>query len=104
MISFTHIITKIIDSKRGEVKRKISKKELQNNYLILFLTYELKELERVFPKVKAYMNETGLQAVEEQGFYIIDEDGDYVTPLVDGKECAYVFFDKGIAKCAIEKA
>ena len=40
-----------------------------------------------------------------QGTHVIDSDGDYVTPLVEGKECAYVIFDeKGITKCGIEKA
>ena len=29
----------------------------------------------------------------------------YVTPLVNNRECAYVFYDeKGVTKCAIEKA
>ena len=35
----------------------------------------------------------------------MDTDGDYVTQLVDGKECAFVFFDEqNITKCAIEQA
>jgi Protein of unknown function (DUF3109) len=29
---------------------------------------------------------------------------DTVTPLNDGKECAYTLFEAGIARCAIEKA
>jgi len=32
-------------------------------------------------------------------------DGDFETPLVKGKECAYtVFSDTGVASCGIEKA
>ena len=46
-----------------------------------------------------------MAAIDKSGLYEIDVDGEYVTPLVDNKECAYVIFDeKGIAKCGIEKA
>ena len=66
---------------------------------------ELEKLKKVFPKVKPYMQPEGVKAVKEQGVYVFDEDGDYVTPLIDGKECAFTIFDeKGIAKCAIEQA
>ncbi len=65
---------------------------------------ELKELETVFPLVKEYLSETSIQALEED-LYTIDGDGEYVTQLVNGKECAFVFFDeKGITKCSIEQA
>jgi hypothetical protein len=35
---------------------------------------------------------------------VIDSDNDLTTPLVNNRECAYVFNDSGIIKCAIEKA
>ena len=67
---------------------------------------ELKVLDSVYPLVKPYMNQKGIAAVEKQGTYILDGDGDYTTTLVnEGAECAFVYFDnKNIAKCAIEKA
>jgi hypothetical protein len=67
---------------------------------------ETEILEAIYPAVKPYMVPAGIAAVEEQGKWVIDSDGDYVTPLVGGdKECAYVYFDdKGTALCAIEKA
>lgn len=61
-------------------------------------------LEEILPKVKPYMVQTGIEAVNKQGTSITDTDGDLVTPLVDGKECAFVVFENGIATCAIEKA
>jgi hypothetical protein len=61
-------------------------------------------LEEIFPIVKKYMREEGVKAIEKQGTHIIDSDGDKVTPLINGEECAYVIFDGEIAKCAIEKA
>ncbi len=43
--------------------------------------------------------------IKKQGAYYIDEDGDYVTSLVNKKECVYAYYDKdNICKCAIEKA
>ncbi len=66
---------------------------------------EVKELELALPKVLPYMKEDGKLAVQKQGVAVVDSDGDIVTPLIDGKECAFTFFDeKGIAKCSIEKA
>ncbi len=67
---------------------------------------ELKILDAVYPEVKPYMNEKGIAAVEKQGTYVLDNDGDYTTTLVsEGAECAFVYFDEHkIAKCAIEKA
>ena len=65
---------------------------------------ELEELERVFDVVKPYLPQKNIEALEED-LYTIDHDGEYVTQLVNGKECAFVFFDeKGITKCSIEQA
>lgn len=67
---------------------------------------ETEILDSIFQKVKPYLREEGIKAIEEQGTWTIDpSDSDYVTPMVEGKECAYVIFDeKGITKCGIEKA
>jgi hypothetical protein len=66
---------------------------------------ELPVLKRIYNKVKPYLTEDGIKAIEEYGTHVIDSDGDYVTPLVNGElECAYTIFDNGIAKCGIEKA
>jgi hypothetical protein len=66
---------------------------------------EAEKLEKIYKKVKPYLNEKGIAAIEEQGTWLIDSDGDKVTPLVDGnKECAYTVFENGFALCGIEKA
>ena len=66
---------------------------------------ETKILDEIYPKIKPYLRPEGIQAIEEQGTYTLDFEGDLVTPLVDNAECAYVIFDeKGYTKCAIEKA
>jgi len=63
-------------------------------------------LEKVYDQVKPYMEKEGIVTVEKYGKWMVDTDGDFVTPLIDGKgRCAYVFFDEnGVAKCAIEQA
>ena len=66
---------------------------------------ETKILEEIYPVVEKYMTKAGIKAVKKQGKWIIDSDGDKVTPLVNNKECAYIYKDNnGIVFCAIEKA
>ncbi len=50
------------------------------------------------------MRAEGLRAVSEQTAWVIDGDGDKVSPLVGKEECAFVVFEDLIAGCAIEKA
>lgn len=68
------------------------------------LNEELNELDEAWKVVKPYLSEEGVRAIEEQGKYIEDWDGEYVTPLIKGKECAYTVFENGMALCGIEKA
>jgi len=65
---------------------------------------ELEELVDVFAVAKEYLSEKAIAALEED-LYTIDTDGDYVTQLVDGKECAFVSFkEDGTTQCSIEQA
>jgi hypothetical protein len=65
---------------------------------------ELAILDSIYDKVKPYLTESGIKAIEKQGKYIRYERKEWVTPLAKGKECAYTIFDDGVAKCGIEKA
>ncbi len=66
---------------------------------------EAEIIERDYSTFKNYLPEKHIKEIQEQGFSVIDSDGDLVTPLVDNRQCAYSFYDeKGILKCAIEKA
>jgi len=68
-------------------------------------TDELDILNNIYPKVKPYMTPKGIKTIEKNGTYVKDFEGDYTTPCVDvNKECAYVIWEGGITKCAIEKA
>lgn len=66
---------------------------------------ELGILEKNIDKIIPFLTKKGIKAINDQGVYIKDEDGDWVTPLVGNmKECAYTIFENGQAKCGIEKA
>ncbi len=66
---------------------------------------EVDKLEEILDDVKPYMRKEGIERVEEVGVFTVDYDGEYVTPLVNDAECAFVQFDgNGITKCAIEMA
>ena len=65
---------------------------------------ELPVLEAIYEKVKPYLTPEGKAVIEKHGKWIIDADGDYVTPLINGRECAYYYREDGITYCAIEKA
>ena len=55
--------------------------------------------------IKPYMRQEGINAIENGDVYDYDDMGNLVTPLVNGEECAFVYFhDNGTALCAIEKA
>lgn len=69
------------------------------------LEEELPVLDEVYQTVEPYLTEEGKEAIKNQGRYVFDEDGEFSTPTVDGKECAYATYDeKGILKCAFEQA
>ena len=66
---------------------------------------EAKILDKEYEIIKEFIREEGRESIEEQGKWLIDEeDGEKVTPLIKGKECAYTVFENGIAFCGIEKA
>jgi hypothetical protein len=65
---------------------------------------EISIIEKNYEKFKPYMRSECIDSVNKQGVWVTDNDGDKVTPLLDGKECVYVYFDNNIAFCAIEKA
>ncbi len=66
---------------------------------------ELPIMNEILEKVKPYLTAEGIRSIEAQGTYILDEDGDYSTPTIGGKECAYAHYDlQGVLKCGIEQA
>ena len=65
---------------------------------------EAEILKKIFPAIKSFLRKEGIRAIARLGTSVIDIDGEVVTPLIDGEECAYVIFENGIARCGIERA
>ena len=65
---------------------------------------ELAILDSIYEKVKPYLTDEGIKAIEKQGKYLLYEKKEWVTPLAKGKACAYTVFENDVAKCGIEKA
>ncbi len=69
------------------------------------LEEELDILQEAYPDIAPFLNEKGRREIEKQGTHILDPDGEYSTPTIGGRECAYAVYDeKGILKCGIEQA
>ncbi len=66
---------------------------------------ELPILESIQDEIKPYLTKEGLKSIKRHGTWVLDEDGDFSTPTIQGKECAYSLYDEqGILKCGIEQA
>lgn len=66
---------------------------------------ELDILDEIYDKVKPYLSPEGIDAIEKQGKYIKDWEGDFSTTTINEKECAYAIYDeRGTLKCGIEQA
>ena len=66
---------------------------------------ESETIEQLFPFFKEYLSEANIAEIAKQGFSLIDQDGDLVTPIVGKNECVFTFVDdNGITFCAIERA
>lgn len=68
------------------------------------LEEEIGQLEDGLEEIRKYMTEAGIRVVDANGVIDYDVAGEFVTPLVNGRECAFANFTDGIAWCAIEKA
>ncbi len=65
---------------------------------------EISQIEDYLDEIKPFMTDRGKRTIEKTGVFDYDTNGDFVTPLVDGIECAFTNFIDGVAFCSIEKA
>ncbi len=66
---------------------------------------ELDQIEEVVDIVKEYLSKEAIEVLEKEGGFLVDEDGDFSTTTINGKECAFAFYDdQKILKCGIEQA
>ena len=68
-------------------------------------TDEVAQIENNLTHIIPFMRKEGIDAVNKNGVSYLDQEKEPVTMLVEGKECAFVFFDANqTALCAIEAA
>ncbi len=66
---------------------------------------EIDILEESLDDIKPYMRKEGIEVIDKQGVFYMDEDNEPVTSLVKNGACAFVYFDENNStKCSIEKA
>jgi hypothetical protein len=61
-------------------------------------------LEDIWPDVKPYLRNEGIDQIETVGTSTIDFENDIVTPLIGNAECAYTNLRDNIFMCGIERA
>lgn len=66
---------------------------------------EKKELERLLPEINDELLPQAQEVIRQQGVSYVDEEGDMVTSIIDGRNCVFTCFAPGgMCQCAIEKA
>lgn len=66
---------------------------------------EVKIIEELLPLIWDDLSDKSKDVINNQGITYIDREGEPVISIVNGAECVFTFTDeKGICKCAIEKA
>lgn len=66
---------------------------------------ERQQLEEVLPYIWNDLLPAAQEVIREQGVSYIDEEGDEVTSIVNGKDCVFTCYGaNGMCHCAVEKA
>lgn len=66
---------------------------------------EREKIEEILPLVESYLLPSALREIKENGTSYIDQEGDLVTQIVDGRNCVFTTFEaNGVCLCAFEKA
>jgi hypothetical protein len=67
------------------------------------LEEEIPIIEEILETVFPYLPGEHATSIKKHGFYN-RKDGEAMTRSINNRECVFVYFDNGIAKCSIEKA
>lgn len=66
---------------------------------------EYATLKRILPTIWNDLLPQAQKVIDESGVGYLDDEGDLVTSIVDGKNCVFTCYEKGgMCSCAIEKA
>ncbi|MDX2196080.1 MAG: DUF3109 family protein [Cytophagales bacterium] len=66
--------------------------------------HELPILEQIYDEVKSYLPQDSIAAIEQNGLYDTDSEGEFCTTTVDSKQCVFASKNNNIWQCSIEKA
>ena len=75
----------------------------ESNYGAPLKKEEIGKIDNIISEVKSYMTENNKDEIDMNGFYE-EKDGELFIRSIDNKECVFVHFQDGIARCSIEKA
>jgi Fe-S-cluster containining protein len=65
---------------------------------------EISLLEDHMAHIKPFMDPKGVAVIEKNGVIDFDEQGNWVTPLINDEACVFAIMKDGTARCAIEEA
>jgi hypothetical protein len=66
---------------------------------------EVPLLEEIISVIWDDLSQQAQEVINRQGVVYVDKDGEFVTSIVNGKDCIFTCYDEnGYCKCAIEKA
>ena len=65
---------------------------------------EIKDYQENLDDILPYVSSKNQSVLKEKGVFYLDEEGEKVTMLVDGGECAFTEHRDGMLFCAIEKS
>lgn len=69
------------------------------------LDEEVEKLEEALPIVLPRLSKRAQEVIAQEGVSVVDQEGDLVTPIVEGRECVFTLFDEeGSCRCALEMA
>ncbi|MBR1849853.1 MAG: DUF3109 family protein [Bacteroidales bacterium] len=78
---------------------------IEGDYGAPLTSDETETITNILPQIEPYMTPEGRKAITKQGVSVPDNDNEPTTPLIDGRECAYICHGtNGTALCAIEAA
>ncbi len=64
---------------------------------------EVEELEKAYPFVQRYLSDQSKRLIKQHGM-VEGLPGSYATTCVDDNDCVFVYYEEGIARCAVERA
>ena len=74
----------------------------ESNYGAPLNKEEIGKIDSILDEVKPYIPEISRDEIDENGFFE-EKDGELFIRSIENKECVFVHFEDGIARCSIEK-